>query len=73
VFVNDSIAAYVRQGETVTLHMPPGEKIFGVEAHGMCGGGLVEIEKVVVSGRALRYRIGYDNAGAIGLHPTAVR
>jgi hypothetical protein len=73
VFVNGSIAAYVRSGEIVTLHIPAGNIILGAQPDGICAGGLIEREATLIPGRTAHYRIGYDHNGAIGLYATATR
>lgn len=54
VLVNDQVAAYVRAGEKVTLHIPPGEVILGADINtgGLCQStGLAEIEANLQPGR----------------------
>lgn len=73
VFVNGALAAYIRSGEIVTLHVPAGETILGAMADAICAGGLVELQVKLTPGRAAHYRIGYDTNGALGLFATATR
>ncbi len=71
VFVNGRLAALIRAGEKVVLHIPAGEVILGAEPDRWCAGGLVEREATLSLGKPKRYRIGYDHNGSIGLFPTA--
>ena len=75
VYVNGEVAAYVRSGEKVTLNIPAGDVILGVQPDGVCGlgGGLVELEAKVQPGRLMHYRIGYDQSGSVGLYRTIER
>jgi len=72
VLVNDLVAAYVRAAEKVTLHIPPGDYILGVDGP-YCLRGLVEVEANVRLGKPRSYRIGFDADGATGLYPTVNR
>lgn len=76
VLVNDQVAAYVREGEKVTLHIPPGEVILGADINtgGLClGTGLAEIEANLALGKPRNYRIGIDASGSMRLHRTVDR
>ncbi len=68
VYVNGAIAAHIRQGESVTFHIPAGETIVGAQ---ICFGALVERQAQAVPGKPLWFRISYD--AALGLHQTATR
>lgn len=71
--VNGQLAAYIGTSEKVTLHIPAGEVIIGVEASGICAGGLIERQAVLIAGKPAYFRVGYDTSGALGLHPTIAR
>jgi len=73
VFVNGALAAYIRSGEIVTLHVPAGAVIFGAMADAICAGGLVEKQATLTAGTTTHFRIGYDTNGALGLYVTATR
>lgn len=73
VYVNGELAVDLRPGQTVTMHVPVGEVIVGAQPASICAGGLVEASGAIKRGDTLRYRIGYDQNGGIGLFRTAVR
>jgi len=71
--IDGQIAAYIGTSEKVLLHIPAGEVIIGVEASGICAGGLQERQVVLSPGKPAYFRIGYDTSGALGIHPTIAR
>ena len=73
LFVNDKMAALVRAGETVTLHLPVGPAVLGAIPFGVCGGGLAQMEIHPTAARAARYRIGSDGHGEIDFYPIEPR
>ena len=73
IFVNGDLAALVRAGEKVTIHIPTGEVIFGAEPGGICFGGLIEQVAMLTSGKPMQYRIGYDHNGSISFNRTATK
>ena len=73
LFVNDKMAALVKAGETVTLHLPVEPAILGAIPFGVCGGGLAQLEIRPTPGRPGRYRIGSDGNGEIDFYPIVPR
>lgn len=69
VMVNDLVAAYVGDGEKVTLHIPPGEYILGA----VMGLSVAEVEANLQLGRPKSYRIGINAFGIITFSPTMPR
>lgn len=73
VLVNDQVAAYVRAGEKVTLHIPPGEITLGADGNtgGLCVGTLLaQVEANLQIGKPRSYRIGLNWNGEIGIYRT---
>jgi hypothetical protein len=73
LFVNDKIAALVKAGETVTLHLPAEPAILGAIPFGVCGGGLAKMDIYPTSARPTHYRIGSDGNGEIDFYPIVPR
>src|SRR5262245_13593758 len=73
VTVNGQLTAYLGSGEKVTLHIPTGEVIIGIEASGICAGGLQEKRVSLIPGKMTYLRIGYDTSGALNLNSTIAR
>lgn len=73
ILVNGRIAAYIRTGERITLHLPAGDFILGAVADSICAGGLVELRAQATPGTPQHFRIGYDSNGTFGLYATATR
>lgn len=71
ILVNGRIAAYIRTGERITLHLPAGDFILGAVADSICAGGLVELRAQATPGTPQYFRIGYDSNGTFGLYATA--
>lgn len=73
LFVNDKMAALVKAGETVTLHLPAEPAILGAIPFGVCGGGLARLDIHPTQARPARYRIGPDGDGEIDFYPIVLR
>lgn len=73
IYVDGDVAAYVRQGEAVTLYVPPGPLILGAEPTGICIGGLIETETNIVANRPARFRVAIDSNGTMTLQRSAAR
>ena len=73
VFANGKLAAYVKPGEKVVLHIPSSQIILGAQPSGICGGGFVEIQAKASPGKRSYYRISADHSGTTGLHPTSFK
>jgi hypothetical protein len=73
ILVNGQIAAYIRTGERITLHLPAGDFILGAVADSICAGGLVELRAQATPGTPQYFRVGYDSNGTFGLYATATR
>lgn len=72
VTVDGKLAALVRSGEKLTLSIPSGTVVLGVEPDGICGGGLVEIEAKPQEADSILFRIAAEECG-IRLYRTARR
>ena len=73
LFVNGQMAALVKAGETVTLHLPVEPATLGAIPFGVCGGGLAHMEIHPTQASPARYRIGPDGDGEIDFYPIVPR
>jgi hypothetical protein len=73
LFVNGKMAALVKAGETVTLHLPEEPATLGAIPFGVCGGGLAHIAIHPTPAEPTRYRIGPDGDGEIDFYPIVSR
>ena len=73
VYANGKLAAYVKPGEKVQLHVRSSQIILGIQPDGICGGAFVEREVKTSPSKPSYYRISYDHGGTMGLYPTAFR
>lgn len=73
IFVNGQLAARLSTSEKVTLHIPAGEVILGIEPNCLAAlAGLLERSATLVAGKPSYFRVGYDTGGQ-SLQPTMLR
>lgn len=73
LLVNGKMAALLRAGEAVTLHLPVEPATLDAIPFGVCGGGLAHIEIPPTVAKPARYRIGPDGDEEIDFYPIVSR
>ncbi|MBU0938016.1 MAG: hypothetical protein KJ715_03615 [Gammaproteobacteria bacterium] len=76
LFVDGKVAALLKPGEGVSLHVPDGSVVVGAayQGSGICGMGAErqEREAVVTSGKVKSYRISTSGDGVLDILPTTL-
>ncbi|AMN78263.1 hypothetical protein [Pseudomonas azotoformans] len=76
LFVDGKVAALLKPGERVALHVPAGAVVVGAAYHGsgICGMGAErqERETTVTGGKAKSYRISTSGDGVLDILPTTL-
>lgn len=73
ISIDGAVAAYIRQGEVVTLHVPPGQIIVGAEPAGICPGNLTEVDATIGRGKPAHFRVSIGPGGYPVIQRTAAR
>lgn len=72
ISINGNLAAELNQGETASFMLPEGRLMIGALSElGIFSTGLNEAKDSITAGEEVRYRVGYDPSGTLGLFPTA--
>jgi len=76
LFVDGKVAALLKPGERVSLHVPAGSVVVGAayQGSGICGMGAdrQEREAIVSGGKVKNYRISTSGDGALDILPTTL-
>jgi|TARA_R100001039_G_C1778178_1_gene66196 hypothetical protein len=71
VKINGVLTAKLDPAETVSLDLTPGTYIVSASAdQGLCETGVKEVKDTITPNTTIRYRMGYDPSGTLGLFPT---
>ena len=62
--------ADLRTAERVVLHLPLGDHVLSVQPHGICSGGVPEVQAHVTAAAPLSFRIGVGSSGDLAIYPT---
>jgi hypothetical protein len=73
VSVDGVVSAYIKPGDGVTLNLPAGERIIGVQMTSFCPGVLMEQALDVTAGRSMALRVSYDYQNGFALTRTVDR
>jgi hypothetical protein len=73
VSVDTCPIADLRTGQTVTVYLPQGEHVAGVETTGICGGGNSSAEVNITAGSTKYYRVGSGQSGDLKIEGSAFR
>jgi hypothetical protein len=63
VYVDSHVIGELRTGQKVTVYLPPGQHMAGVQPSGICGGGSAGVSVNVIAGQRQVYRIASGQSG----------
>lgn len=71
IYVDSQEVAELRTSQRVTVYLPPGEHIAGVQPASICAGGSAALSINVVAGRRQIYRVARQQSGDLKIEPSA--
>lgn len=71
IYVDSQEVAELRTSQRVSVYLPPGEHIAGVQPTSICAGGSAALSINVVAGRRQVYRVARQQSGDLKIEPSA--